>query len=91
MLLAFDAMMLASRRNICLDVESLWHQRCELKDPISFPQLPPFLTVVMIFYLLYPHHSQIFQGVVWLVEVCGHRFVQLLCCDVGPVAIHPDV
>ena len=56
-----------------------------------FPQLPPFPAVVMIFYLLNPHHLQIFKGVVWLVEVCGYRFVQLLRRDVRPVAIHPDV
>ena len=80
-----------TRRLLVLDVESLGRQCSELEDPISFPQLPPFPAVVMIFYLLYPHHPQIFIGVVWLVEVCGHRFVQFLRCDVGPVAIHPDV
>ena len=53
---------------LVLDVESVWRQRTELKDSISFPQLPPF-PAVMIFYLLYPHHLQIFKGVVWLVEV----------------------
>ena len=26
-----------------------------------------------------------------MIEVCGHRFIQLLRCNVGPVAIHPDV
>ena len=31
-----------------------------------------------------------FMGVAWLVEVCGHWFVQLLCCDVGLVAIQPN-
>ena len=31
------------------------------------------------------------MGVVCLVEVCGHWFVQLLCCDVGSVAIQPDM
>lgn len=28
---------------------------------------------------------------VWLVEVGGHWFVQLPCCYVGSVAIHPNV
>ena len=32
--------------------------------------------------------SDLDLGVVWLVEVCGHRFGQLLCCDVGLVAGH---
>ena len=31
------------------------------------------------------------MGVVWLVEVSGHWFVQLLRCDVGSVAIQPDM
>ena len=62
-------------RLLVLDVESFWRQRSELENPISFLQLPPFPAVVMIFYLLYPDHPQIFKGVVWLVEVCGHWFV----------------
>ena len=74
---------------LLVSAESLGHQCSELEDPISFPQLPPFPAVMI--YLLYPHHPQIFIGVGWLVEVCGHRFVQFLRCDVGPVAIHPDV
>ena len=36
-----------TRRLLVLDVESFWCQRSELKDPISFPQLPPFPAVVI--------------------------------------------
>ena len=41
--------------------------------------------------LLYPHHFQIFHGVVWLAEV-GHNWLfRLPRPDVGAVSIHPGV
>ena len=72
-----------------IQIESVWRQRSEGKDPIAFSFPSPLFAVPVN--LLYPHHFQIFHGVVWLAEV-GHSW--LFCLprpDVGAVSIHPGV
>ena len=72
-----------------IQIESVWRQRSEGEDPIAFSFLSPLFAVPVN--LLYPHHFQIFHGVVWLAEV-GHNWLfRLPRPDVGVVSIHPGV
>ena len=72
-----------------IQIESVWRQRSEGEDPIAFSFLSPLFAVPVN--LLYPHHFQIFHGVVRLVEVGRNWLFRLPRPDVGAVSIHPGV
>ena len=72
-----------------IQIESAWRQRSEGEDPIAFSFLSPLFAVPVN--LLYPHHFQIFHGVVLLAEVGRNWLFCLPRPDVGVVSIHPGV
>ena len=72
-----------------IQIESVWRQRSEGEDPIAFSFLSPLFAVPVN--LLYPHHFQIFHGVVWLEEVGCNWLFRFPRPDVGVVSIHPGV
>ena len=72
-----------------IQIESVWRQRSEGEDPIPFSFLSPLFAVPVN--LLYPHHFQIFHGVVLLAEVGCNWLFRLPRPDVGAVSIHPGV
>ena len=72
-----------------IQIESVWRQRSEGEDPIAFSFLSPLFAVPVN--LLYPHHFQIFHGVVWLAEVGRNWLFRLPRPDVRAVSIHPGV
>ena len=72
-----------------IQIESVWRQRSEGEDPIAFSFLSPLFAVPVN--LLYPHHFQIFHGVVRLAEVGRNWLFRLPRPDVGAVSIHPGV
>ena len=72
-----------------IHIESVWRQRSEGEDPIAFSFVSPLFAVPVN--LLYPHHFQIFHGVVWLAEVGRNWLFRLPRPDVGAVSIHPGV
>ena len=72
-----------------IQIESVWRQRSEGEDPIAFSFLSPLFAVPVN--LLYPHHFQIFHGVVQLAEVGCNWLFRLPRPDVGAVSIHPGV
>ena len=72
-----------------IQIESVWRQRSEGEDPIAFSFLSPLFAVPVN--LLYPHHFQIFHGVVRLAEVGRNWLFRLPCPDIGAVSIHPGV
>ena len=63
-----------------VNIESFRSQRSEFKYPEAFSQLSSLCVTDVD--LLYSHYAQVIEGVVRLIEVSGHWFLQLLGGDV---------